>query len=208
MPSKRPPSSIRVWTWNPKLQRYQGANGRIIGQAQMVEKRNEFVEAQKAEVVKLVNRMADKEITWNQWVREMQTVIRLTHMDLLSLGSGGRGQVTQKQWDDLAFKTLPTQYDFLKDFAHKILDGQYSRLQVLLYAQQYIGTAVASYDNGRRGAARQAGFTLERNVLDAQAEHCNGCQTATNRGWVPIGSLYPPGQRDCLGNCRCHLEFR
>lgn len=207
MPSKRPPSSIRFWRWNPKLQRYQGPNGRIIGQTQMVEKRNEFVEAQKAEVVKLVNRMADRDITWNQWVREMQTVIRQTHMDLLALGSGGRGQVTQKQWDDLAFKTLPTQYDFLKDFSQKILDGDYSRLQVVLYAQQYIGTAAASYDNGRRGASKQAGFTQERNILGL-ADHCDQCRDLAGRGWVPIGTLPPPGTRECLGNCRCHLEFK
>jgi hypothetical protein len=207
MPSKRPPSTIRVWTWNPKLQRYQGANGRIIGQAQMVEKRNEFLEAQKAEVLQLTNRLADKDITWNQWVREMQTVIRLTHMDLYALGSGGRKRVTHQQWQSLAHYTLDRQFDYFKDFAHKVKKGEYSLLQARLYAQQYIGVATMSYDNGRRNAAKQVGLTQERNVLGI-ADHCEQCQGLERRGWVPLGTLPPPGTRECLGNCRCHLEFR
>jgi hypothetical protein len=198
---------IKVWAWNAKLQRYQGPNGRIIGQSQMVEKRDEFIAAQQAEVVKLTNRLADHDITWNQWVREMQAIIRLTHVDLYALGSGGRNKITQKQWDDLAFKTLLTQYDYLKDFARKVKKGEYSRLQVVLYAQQYIGTATTSYEQGRRNTAKQAGFTQERNILGL-ADHCDQCRDLAGRGWVPIGTLPPPGTRECLGNCRCHLEFK
>jgi hypothetical protein len=156
----------------------------------------------------LVQSMADKNITWNEWVRQMRDTIRLTHMDMLSLGAGGRRQVSQKQWDNLAFKVLPEQYKFLDDFAKKIINGEVSLLQAQLYAEHYIGVARMSYETGRRAANLEAGFKEEKSVLNPSTEHCDGCKTEAARSWQKIGNLVPPGGRDCRGACYCSFVYR
>jgi hypothetical protein len=201
-------SAIGVWKWDGKAQRYRNKKGQFISSTQMVELRDKFVDYQRQHVRDLTQRMADKEITWNEWKRQMQATIRLTHMDLLSLGAGGRRQVTQKQWDNLAFKVLPEQYKYLDDFGKRILNGEHSLLQAQLYAEHYIGVARTSYEAGRRAANLAAGFTEEKNVLNPAKEHCKGCEVETQRGWQKINSLVPPGARSCLGNCHCSLIYR
>jgi hypothetical protein len=54
---------------------------------------------------------------------------------------------------------------------------------------------------------RAAGKTEEENQLHP-AEHCQSCLDEAARGWVPIGTLIPIGQRDCLGRCRCTISYR
>lgn len=49
-------------------------------------------------------------------------------------------------------------------------------------------------------------YQYEENILGV-AEHCEGCIAETARGRVPIGTLVPIGQRDCLSNCHCRLAF-
>lgn len=200
--------AIGVWVYDPKSRRYREKNGRFVGQAKMKELRNDFIDAQRLRARDLTEQMADRKITWNQWQREMQSLIRVTHVDLLALGSGGRRQVSQKAWDDLAFKTLPVQYGYLKDFAQNILDGKVSRAQALVYAEHYIGTAVQTYTSGQRDQALSNDLTQEKNVLGGSQHTCEDCKAESRRGWVKIGTLSLPGTRECRGNCRCHIEMR
>ena len=52
-----------------------------------------------------------------------------------------------------------------------------------------------------------AGMTEERRVT-SDAENCDACLEAADRGWVPIGTLPPIGSLTCLANCLCHFEYR
>jgi len=87
-------------------------------------------------------------------------------------------------------------------FGRQRLDGTLLR-RIRLY-----GNAAwsALLEFSRRLAMIQ-GFTREMNVLGV-AEHCQGCIDETAKGWVPIGSLVPIGQRTCLSNCRCRYIFQ
>jgi hypothetical protein len=59
-------------------------------------------------------------------------------------------------------------------------------------------------------------MTMERNLL-GNAEHCQpdprrphipDCPSLTRKAWVAIGTLPPIGERLCVWNCRCEIEYR
>jgi len=72
-----------------------------------------------------------------------------------------------------------------------------------LYAQGPRGT----YHAIQERAMSSAGFTECRNVL-ASGDNCEGCIAETAKGWTFVGNIRPVGQRTCLGNCRCTIQFR
>ena len=82
------------------------------------------------------------------------------------------------------------------------LDGSLLR-RIAMYAR----AAWSALVEFSRHLARLRGFTEELNVLGV-AEHCQGCIDEAARGWVPIGTLVPIGQRQCLSNCACRYIFR
>ena len=64
-----------------------------------------------------------------------------------------------------------------------------------------------TYQTERDEAHARAGFDEVRSRLTI-AEHCQGCVDEADRGWVPISTIVPIGQRTCKMNDRCFLEFR
>lgn len=81
------------------------------------------------------------------------------------------------------------------------LDGTL-RTRMGMYGSAGWGTLQGVY--GIR--AGMMGFQFEENVLGV-AEHCEGCIAETAKGRVPIGTLVPVGDRDCLSNCKCRIVF-
>lgn len=73
-------------------------------------------------------------------------------------------------------------------------------------AMMYAGSGWGAAAEMSRLMAVGEGWHFEENVL-GDAEHCGGCIEETGRGRVPIGTLVPIGQRDCLSNCRCYLRY-
>ena len=63
--------------------------------------------------------------------------------------------------------------------------------------------------NINRAAAIKAGvFKVERLVLGKPlTEHCSQCPEDAAKGWQPIGSMAPIGERECRMACLCHFEY-
>lgn len=103
---------------------------------------------------------------------------------------------------------LARQLQFLDALLADILSGKQALDGTLLRRiAMYAGGGWAALQALLAGRALGDGMREERNVL-GRAEHCDGCLTETARDWVPIGTLIPVGERTCLSNCRCHLEYR
>jgi hypothetical protein len=113
--------------------------------------------------------------------------------------------------------------DRLRGFGEQLEQGDEragTERQVVTRTGQYAGGGHTVYQEVRRashGRARNSDgqplYLMERNRLDDKAAHCRtdtftvGCPELTDLGWVPIGTLPPPGTRTCRGHCRCDLEF-
>lgn len=111
-------------------------------------------------------------------------------------------------------RNVRVQLDYLRRFAEQIISGK-QRLDGTLRrrAELYVLSARTTYHEVRLRVDQETGKTEERNLLSG-TEHCRdskdraGCQEQTDRGWVPIGTLVPIGQRTCLARCHCRVERR
>ena len=88
-----------------------------------------------------------------------------------------------------------------------------SKDQFVARSEEYGGSAWGNAINARRDKMiRLGGFTEERRVhAKPLSEHdaCGTCQEASARGWVPIGTLPPIGDSECLGiHCDCWFQYR
>jgi hypothetical protein len=116
------------------------------------------------------------------------------------------------------------QYDYAERMATDILDGkqrQNGRLDAR--AALYAGVAWTGYQALRRrlqsdavGGLLSASVAVslgvdpeeryERNVQNSM-EGCSQCESETQEGWVPVGTLSSPGTRECLSFCKCDISY-
>lgn len=100
------------------------------------------------------------------------------------------------------------QKEWLARLVADILSGRQAVDGTLLRRiAMYSGSGWSALQELSRQLAYMSGKREERNILGI-AEHCAGCVVETGKGWVPIGTLVPVGERDCLSNCMCEIEFR
>jgi hypothetical protein len=100
------------------------------------------------------------------------------------------------------------QYADLDRFAGDIASGKQKFDGTLdRRAKMYTDAGRKTYESASRAESRIRGYDEERNVRHAQ-DSCDGCLEATAAGWVAIGTLPLPGDRDCVTNCKCSLEQR
>lgn len=111
----------------------------------------------------------------------------------------------------LAF-SLSKLYDFAGDIAARAdrantvsgivnRSGLYSHSQSGVYEQ----VSRASHQLVRDEKGRRV-FLWERNIL-GEAEHCDECPELSDMGWVEIGTMPPPGGRECGPRCRCAMTY-
>jgi hypothetical protein len=106
-----------------------------------------------------------------------------------------------------ARQLLDEQARFLDNMIAEIASGQQRRDGTLLRRSMMYGHAAwGGLNELNRTMAASEGNRFEENVL-SDADHCGGCVEETAKGRVPIGTLVPVGQRDCLANCKCLLLF-
>jgi hypothetical protein len=85
--------------------------------------------------------------------------------------------------------------------------------QLVARAEQYAGSVWGEAINARRRAVIRAGRMRAERRLHArpmgQHDACATCEGESARGWVPIGTLAPIGDSECLGiHCDCFYTYR
>jgi hypothetical protein len=165
------------------------------------------IDALEPEMARVGEQLAASRITLAEWFARMEDMIAERHLLAAAAARGGLDQLTEadRVW---VRDRIVEQFQFLDGFADDLasgrqaLDGRYAQ-RVRQYAQAPRGT----YEAMRGRVAADAGADEEFNVL-AAADHCDLCVGETRRGWVPIGTLVPVGQRTCRANDRCTLRYR
>jgi len=182
-----------LWNFNQALNRYQlsreGARvtgqraGTIIGQAKMLDFRNEYADRQKERVGILAQQLQDGEITLNQWLLSSREAIKETYINQYLLGIGGRGNITQADYGRIG-NMLRNQYGFLQKFAGDIQSGRYDESEggIAARLKMYIESSSQAYERGQ--IVSRFGGDLYSRLLQFPGD----------------------GQTECRANCRCHLE--
>lgn len=147
------------------------------------------------------------ELSLSEWDREMRAVIKDTQLYSAALAKGGWEQIGSSDIKAVEDK-VAQQYGRLAAFRSDVAGGaQPTDGRFLQRAKMYAQASRGTFEAVRQDDEISLGRTEERNVLHP-ADHCAECVAETARGWSPIGSLTLVGERVCLVNCKCTVEYR
>lgn len=195
--------------WDPRTARYhEPATGRIVGRSEVRRAIDDALDSAQREMLDAAEalRSGKRSLVWFR--NQMQKALKDTHLYSAAAARGGWAQMTRSDTGRVG-RELRDQYEYLDGMVRAIkagrqkLDGSFTN-RVRLYAQ----SGRKTYHKLEGVEMRRLGMNEERNVENPQAEHCDGCTRETERRWVPIGKLVPIGDRDCLNNDRCEIEYR
>lgn len=195
------------YTWDKRAGQYRDASGRFVPRIDIREAVDWAIDNAQRRILATGEDFRAGRITLEQWREQTARDLKDVHLYSGAAARGGWAQMTQSDFG-LVGAELRRQYAYLDNFAQQIangtqkLDGAFvNRLR--LYAQS--GRLTYARIDLRVNAA--LGMDEERNVLHP-ADHCEECQFLRDLGWVPIGTLPPIGERECLTNCRCTISYR
>lgn len=178
--------------------------GRYLTRAQV---RREL-EQSLVNVSKLTDQLADDlrrdRIPVEVWQTEMQDIIKQTQLFAAALAQGGREQMTQADFGRVGGK-LREQYRYLRSWASDIKSGDAEPQPGR--ARQYLRAARTAFMAEDRENMEEQGYDEIRTLLHP-ADHCADCVSEFDRGWIPVWLHIPIGERQCLSNCRCTVEYR
>lgn len=195
-----------TYRWDERAARYRDARGRFVPQREIRRAIDRAIANSERSIQQLGRQFRAREISLDDWELGMRREIKRLHLSSAAAAKGGWAQMSPADYGRVGQITR-AQYKFLGNFADQIagglpLDGRFLR-RVELYAQAGRGT----FEAVNKVQMIRAGYTEERNILGL-AEHCSGCVVEYSKGWQPIGTLVPIGQRDCLSRCKCSIEYR
>ena len=201
------------YTYDPRLRGGAGgyrddSNGRIVPLAEARDALDRTLQNAEDPIRALFEQIRERRISLADWQLQMRELTKNAHISAAVTARGGFDQMSQADWGRVV-QRIRNQYEFLDNFAQQIASGQQPLDgRTLLRMQMYQDSAIETYLIFENRQMTNAGFNEERSVLDSKAQHCGDCPTEAAKGWVPIGTLIPIGQRQCLTRCRCTMEYR
>lgn len=201
-------TALAHYGYNRRLRRYQHLpSGRLVAENAVRAATDVVIDAESAKLREVSQRLVDGKINLAEWQLQMKDTVKRLHTAAGLAAFGGAKQASNA---DLGFlgSLLKEQYQYLRDFAKSIRTGvQPLDGTLVARATLYAQGARCTHETVRQRLAQAAGQTQERSIL-APADHCDQCVGEAQKGWSPIGTLIPIGQRTCLARCRCTITYR
>ena len=196
--------------FNPKTQRYQytsGANkGKFVSNDTLRTLTSDYIAQQSETLRAITQRMLNKKMGVNRWMEEVAGVLKTSHINGYTIGVGGKSQLDSSHYGSIG-AILKEEYKYLHQFARDILDKKLSKAQIKARMDLYAGSIRRSFEKGREKSHDNNGYKWERRDRHA-TDSCADCIGYSSQGWVPIGSLPPPGERcQCQRNCKCSKSY-
>jgi hypothetical protein len=196
------------FTWDPATGRYRDARGLFVPR-ELVRKSLDRIAAASGQRMRVMGQqLAKGQVEIADFHVAMRTEVKSAVLNNAAAAKGGFAQLTQSDYGRIG-NEVKRHYIALDRFVGDLYGGivQPNTKGFLARIQLYFNTARTFFYKLDREAQEAAGKTEERNRLHP-AEHCGECQAMTDMGWVPIGTLVPIGERECVGNDRCDMEYR
>lgn len=211
--------------WNPALRHgaggYIGADGRAVAATEVRRAIDRYLEANGRRMAEVSGQLQRGEIALSTWQRAMHRAIANTHMAAAAASVGGWAQMTPRDRGHAA-QLIKQELHGLKKWAQQSRSGKRGGLQqfavdienglpldgrFMQRTRMYAQAARHTYEESRRRRMDEAGMTQAKSIRHAQ-DSCDGCITQAALGWQPLAELIPIGERDCLRNCKCTVEYR
>lgn len=196
-----------AYTWSESAGRFVDERGRFVSDAAVRRVVNDIADGASDRLAVLSRSMLAGDLSLAEWQAGAMRIVKSSHVASVTIAHGGAARMDFSRYGSVG-NEIKAQYQYLAQFAAQIASGQQPlngtvASRAAMYGQNARVVFEKAY--GRDQAAR--GFQSCRNRLQP-AEHCSQCVEQSGRGWVPVGSLVPIGQRTCRSNCRCRIEYR
>ena len=204
-----------IFIWDQRLRGGAGGyrhpvTGRIVPNHTARTALDDYVDNAQDTPTALFNLFRNQQISVADLQLQMRDHIKDVHLNAAITAVGGRDQMTQADWGRVG-QLIKGQYGYLDNFAEELAGGLAVTAAVLTRMKMYTEAAVGTHERFMTRRFANAGYDLERSVLDARAKHCTGggsCIEQAAMGWQSIGDMIPIGARVCLTRDRCLHEFR
>lgn len=194
--------------WNEDTQRYIGPDGRFVSRERVRLAIDQAIARKSSEIRALAEELRSGSISLDAWSQSMRELVKDVNLYSAAAARGGWAQLSPADYGAVG-RAVKIQYAYLDRFVGDIDAGLPLTGQFISRASMYAKSGRTLYGKIVGDAMDDAGFDLERNKLGA-ADHCTGpgsCVEQSARGWVSLGELIPIGERVCLGNCQCFIEY-
>lgn len=140
------------WRYSRSARRFRDADtGRFLSATTAVDLRDGFQDRRRADVDELVRRLADEDISVQQWEAEMTQALRELFTAQMALGRGGLNAMTADDYA-AADALVEAQRAYLRAFAEDVAAGKLSEAQIAARAKLYHGSSTQAYEHGRAAA--------------------------------------------------------
>lgn len=202
-----------MYEFDARTGRYRAPSGRFVSWAVVQATLQDALEVASLEADELARALSAGTVDVDTAAREMQRIIKNTHITATELAVGGRGRMTQADYGR-AGQVIREQYAFLQKRMAEVRSGRQAMGRLPGSFRAYVQAGAETMDRVRLALMPARGFTLTRTRLDRAAENCRagrgvpGCVEEDARGWHPTGEAVAIGQRRCRKACRCTREFQ
>jgi len=201
-------AQLSRYTYNPRSRRYTDrVSGRFVAAKDVRQAVDAIIDKETDKIRNVAQQLVDGQINLAEWQIQTTAILKKLHVAMGIAANGGFQNMSQA---DLGYigSLVKKQYKFLRSFAKQIKNGGQA-LDGTLVSRSALYTQASrnTYEDVAGRSARNGGMKESRSILGT-ADHCSLCLSEAKRGWVPIGSNIPIGERTCLANCHCSLEYR
>lgn len=194
------------FTWDARTARYR-RGGRFVSRLQVRMWLDEALDASGARIGALAEQLRAGRVDLVSWQVRMAREIKNVQLYSAAAAKGGWAQLTPADLGRVG-QSVQAQLRYLNRFARQIqagalpLDGN-----MVARARLYAQSGRQIYHRTERAEMQLRGYTHERSIRYA-GDSCAGCIAEAAKGWMPLGTMIPIGQRDCKGNDRCSVSYR
>jgi hypothetical protein len=192
--------------WDARVLRYRDSAGRFVRRTTVNEAFNEALIKAASDIRGVGDQLQGAQTTLRAFQLEVEQNIKNVHIGSAVLARGGWEQMTPADWGKVG-NIIKQELQYFRRFVGQLGDGLPINGRFFQRLEAYITAGRETFMVFDREEHRRNGYDEESNQL-AVAEHCSECDELASRGWVPIGTLKPVGQRICLHRCRCRIVYR
>lgn len=203
----RPDRLSPKFRWNDAAGRYIAPNGQFIPFDQMRSALRKVMGNLTAEMEAAANALIAGDISIGAFQTEMMVLSKEVNLAGGALERGGFYVMTPEDFGKVGAKCR-REYGYIDRMGRQIASGEQRldgslRSRARLYGKQ----GEVTYFDFAADTAERRQMKEERSILNP-GESCDVCIDEAKKGWSELHSLIPIGERTCLSNCNCSMEYR
>ena len=200
------------YVWDDKVRAYRYVDtGEIVSDEQMQDLLDDLYDEAADEMAGLARDAVEKKMTAVLFLLAAAFLLKQLYNVFAALAVGGWARMTADDWLRNGV-LLSSEYQYLAGMAQDVQAGNLTAVQADARIRLYMGRAYARYwELLVRERMTLDTYTLYRWMDVRDEKECADCPQYADQGWVRVGTLGTvpgAGATECLGACRCWLEFQ